>query len=338
MVATTPIPIPSAVVGIPEQLVVVVAFVVCMEIAKLVNLGVGILECQNMEYGVCAMMLKGEVEVERQEISSTSTTPSSVGMAALGNGAAIFCLLAVACADKLGYNYQPVAHSEQGLSFVPGASGHELPQQSLVQQAPIQQASIQHAAPIQQTSSQVSQPAPLIEEYEKEFYSYSAPEEEFDDGASNQRSSNSLKRNLRVLFIRTPENQGLANAALSLARQATDERTAIYVLTKQADVGNLAKQLENQKSQSRSIPEVHFVKYRTPQDAAHAQQAIQSQYNSLPGASHSDQGTANVLNFASKATGPATNTAPASPHAQYLPANPVPSQQYLPSSLRRLRL
>ncbi|XP_037956488.1 uncharacterized protein LOC119686399 [Teleopsis dalmanni] len=239
----------------------------------------------------------------------------------------ILCLLAVACADKLGYNYQPVAHSEQGLSFVPGASGHEIRGEASIQQAPIQQ-----------TSSQVSQPAPLIEEYEKEFYSYSAPEEEFDDGASNQRSSNSLKRNLRVLFIRTPENQGLANAALSLARQATDERTAIYVLTKQADVGNLAKQLENQKSQSRSIPEVHFVKYRTPQDAAHAQQAIQSQYNSLPGASHSDQGTANVLNFASKATGPATNTAPASPHAQYLPANPVPSQQYLPSSLRRLRL
>ncbi|SPP81074.1 Hypothetical predicted protein [Drosophila guanche] len=33
----------------------------------------------------------------------------------------VLCLVAVACADKLGYNYQPVGHSNSGLSFAPGS-------------------------------------------------------------------------------------------------------------------------------------------------------------------------------------------------------------------------
>ncbi|SPP81078.1 Hypothetical predicted protein [Drosophila guanche] len=39
-----------------------------------------------------------------------------------------FCLAAVASADKLGYNYQPVAHSPSGLSFQPsGLPSNEAP-------------------------------------------------------------------------------------------------------------------------------------------------------------------------------------------------------------------
>uniref|UniRef100_A0A1I8MA40 Uncharacterized protein n=1 Tax=Musca domestica TaxID=7370 RepID=A0A1I8MA40_MUSDO len=34
----------------------------------------------------------------------------------------VLCLVAVACADKLGYNYQPVGHSSSGLSFTPGGA------------------------------------------------------------------------------------------------------------------------------------------------------------------------------------------------------------------------
>ncbi|XP_039968590.1 uncharacterized protein LOC120780363 [Bactrocera tryoni] len=236
----------------------------------------------------------------------------------------VLCLLATTFADKLGYNYQPVPHSSEGLSFTPGA---------LIGPAPNTLAPV---APAPVASAPVA-PAPVQIEYEKEFYTYTAPQEETNDAADIGNIANSLKKNLRVIFIRAPENKALENAAVNLAKQTTEEKTAIYVLTKQADIGSLAQKLQNIGTQSSSKPEVHFVKYRTPQDAEKAQQAIQQQYESLPGSSHhSNGGSAQVLNFASQA--PATAApAPVAPGSQYLPANAVPSAAYLPPSLRRFR-
>ncbi|XP_011198315.2 neurofilament medium polypeptide [Bactrocera dorsalis] len=314
----------------------------------------------------------------------------------------IICLLATAFADKLGYNYQPVPHSAEGLSFTPGAlsiaAHHGVSPLSSEKLAPVAHtpvplapvvpapvvpapvapvpvalapigpapntlAPVAHVpiapapvvpapvapapvgpapntlapvAPAPVASAPVA-PAPVQVEYEKEFYTYTAPQEESNDGADLGNIANSLKKNLRVIFIRAPENKALENAAVSLAKQTTEEKTAIYVLTKQADIGSLAQKLQNIGTQSSSKPEVHFVKYRTPQDAENAQQAIQQQYESLPGSSrHSNGGSAQVLNFASQASATAA-PAPAAPGTQYLPANAVPSQEYLPSSFRRFR-
>lgn len=246
--------------------------------------------------------------------------------------------MAVSCsADKLGYNYQPVAHADEGLSFLPG-SGQvigELPSQVL----PVQSGEAVLSQPIE--APVAPQIAPLVEEFQKEFYSYAAPEEQYDEGASNQQIANSLKKNLRVVFIRTPENQGFERAALQLAKQSAQQETAIYVLTKQSDVSNLAKQLNALKTSSTNKPEVHFVKYRTPEDAANAQLAIQNQYNQLPGVSRiSNEGRAPVLNFASSPAQAAAipAVAPAAPSSEYLPANVVAGQDYLPPNLRRFRV
>ncbi|XP_018791266.1 PREDICTED: uncharacterized protein LOC108970381 isoform X2 [Bactrocera latifrons] len=231
----------------------------------------------------------------------------------------VLCLLATAFADELGYNYQPVTHSAEGLSFTPG---------SLLAHAPVAPLPVASApAQVAPAPAPVA-PAPVNVEYEKEFYTYTAPQEETNDAANIGNIDNSLKKNLRVIFIRAPENKALENAAFNLAKQTTEEKTAIYVLTKQADIGSLAQKLQNIGTQSSAKPEVHFVKYRTPQDAENAQQAIQQQYESLPGSSrHSNGGSAQVLNFASPT--PATAAAapaPAAPSSQYLPANAVPSQ------------
>ncbi|XP_017130993.1 uncharacterized protein LOC108148472 [Drosophila elegans] len=266
----------------------------------------------------------------------------------------LLCLFAASCsADKLGYNYQPVGHADEGLSFQPGQASQgqvigELPQQLL---QPVQSGEAVLSQPIEaplQTGPLAPQIAPLVEEFQKEFYSYGAPEEQFDEVASNQQIANSLKKNLRVVFIRTPENQGFERAALQLAKQSAQQETAIYVLSKQSDVSNLAKQLNALKTSSSNKPEVHFVKYRTPEDAANAQLAIQNQYNQLPGVSRiSNEGSAPVLNFASQAVQPAvipaSVAAPApvsvsAPSSDYLPANVVASQDYLPPTLRRFRL
>ncbi|XP_005190445.1 uncharacterized protein LOC101892986 [Musca domestica] len=211
----------------------------------------------------------------------------------------VLCIVAVASADTLGYNYQPVGHSSSGLSFAPGAVGGASPA---------------YNAP--------SYSAPAAE-LEKEFYTFSAPEGEFSDPNAAQRVAGSLKQGLRVIFIKGPENSGLEDAALALAKQAAQQQTAIYVLNKQADLGDLANKLNNLGANNNQKPEVHFVKYRTPEDAANAQRAIQSQYDSLGGRSlNVNGGVAPVLNFASQ---PAVHTAPAH----------VPQNAYLPSSVFR---
>ncbi|XP_039964123.1 uncharacterized protein LOC126758343 [Bactrocera neohumeralis] len=190
-----------------------------------------------------------------------------------------------------------------------------------------QQGAVDLSAPI--GAAQLSQPIQPVNEYNKEFYSYSAPEHEFDDAGDAGQLANSLKKNLRVVFIKGPENTGLENAALQLAKSAGDERTAIYVLSKQADIGDLANKLNSINHQTQK-PEVHFVKYRTPADAENAQRAIQSQYDSLPGPSTSNNGgAAPVLNFASQAP-VAPAPAPVAPANSYIP----PQASYLPPGRR----
>jgi len=138
-------------------------------------------------------------------------------------------------------------------------------------------------------------------EFNKEFFTYSAPEADFEDNRSISDLAQSLKKNLRVVFIRAPENKGLENAALALAKQAAEQQTAIYVLTKQGDLSSLANQLQNLNHVSASKPEVHFVKYRTQEDALNAQRTIQQEYERLGGSSTSHNGgVAPVLDFATK--------------------------------------
>uniref|UniRef100_A0A1I8MQZ4 DUF243 domain-containing protein n=1 Tax=Musca domestica TaxID=7370 RepID=A0A1I8MQZ4_MUSDO len=220
----------------------------------------------------------------------------------------VLCLVAVACADKLGYNYQPVGHSS---SAVGGGSGSF--------SAP------SFSAPAGSPSYNAPAYSAPAAELEKEFYTFSAPEGEFSDPNAAQRVAGSLKQGLRVIFIKGPENSGVEDAALALAKQAAQQQTAIYVLNKQADLGDLANKLNNLGANNSQKPEVHFVKYRTPEDAANAQRAIQSQYDSLGGKSQNfNGGVAPVLNFASQSALPAAT-------AQ------VPQNAYLPSSVFRRR-
>ncbi|XP_004524365.1 uncharacterized protein LOC101451386 [Ceratitis capitata] len=227
----------------------------------------------------------------------------------------VLCLIAVACADKLGYNYRPVEHSDSGLSFAPGGGSGGLGGAGvgvgLAEYGPAQ------SGPAQ---SGPSYNAPAAE-YEKEFFTYTADEAEFNEPAGNDVGPESLKKNLRVIFIKGPEGNGLENAAVNLAKLAAEERTAIYVLQKQADLGGLANKLQAQHDVNRNKPEVHFVKYRTPEDAVNAQRAIQSQYDQLGGKSQShDGGAAPVHNFASPAAQPAPRPVSA-PGAAYLPSS-----------------
>lgn len=214
----------------------------------------------------------------------------------------------------MGYNYQTADERRFAELIDNEATGFSArdKQQQTQQQKQQQQ---QHLQQQQQQQQLVS------DEFNKEFFTYAAPEEEFADLEASQNIAHMLKRNLRVLFIKSPEHQGLTNAALQLAKQSSEQRTAIYVLTKQADVGELAQRLqsENQSQSQAHKPEVHFVKYRTPEDAVRAQQLIQQQFDALGGSSRSsDEGVAPVLDFSSAPN--AADAGRTQSGAKYLPA------------------
>ncbi|XP_061386147.1 uncharacterized protein LOC133321063 [Musca vetustissima] len=242
----------------------------------------------------------------------------------------VLCLVAVACADKLGYNYQPVRHSSSGLSFQPGSVGNVATTYTGgVVSYGGQQVSVapRYTGGVSSYEGQGSVGTPSFvpqAELEKEFYTYTANDADFNEPAGSEQLANSLKKGLRVVFIKGPENNGLEEAALALAKQATQQETAIYVLNKQADLSSLANKLNTINTGNNNKPEVHFVKYRTPEDAANAQRAIQGQYDNLGGRSHSiNGGVAPVINFASQAP-----VAPA-------PATSAPGPSYLPASIFR---
>ncbi|XP_011181906.2 uncharacterized protein LOC105211912 [Zeugodacus cucurbitae] len=226
----------------------------------------------------------------------------------------ILCsVVSTAYAASLGYNYESNNGPALGGGFVGGAAlagpsygGQALSGPSYGGQAV--------------ASPSYSAPAPAPVEVNKEFFSYSAPEHEFNDIGDAGQIANSLKKNLRVIFIKGPQNSGLENAALQLAKSANEERTAIYVLNKQADIGDLANRLNALNHRSAHKPEVHFVKYRTPADAENAKHAIQSQYDNLGGNTSSySSGVAPVLDFATKPAAPVAQQ----PESSYLPPNKV---------------
>ncbi|XP_037728412.1 uncharacterized protein LOC119559409 [Drosophila subpulchrella] len=230
------------------------------------------------------------------------------------------CLVAAVSA-RSGYNYQPAASAPIATSFAPSGSSYAAPAVAASQDAPAE-TYVPAAAPEPAPSAPVasSYVAPQAE-LQKEFFTYTADEGDFNEPAGSEQVSGSLNRALRVIFIKGPENTGLENAAVALAKQAGQQETAIYVLNKQADIGDLSNKLNAIRNNNNNKPEVHFVKYRTNQDAVNAQQAIQSQYDQLGGSSTiQNGGVAPVLNFASQ---PAVHQVapPSAPGSSYLPAS-----------------
>ncbi|XP_016036451.2 uncharacterized protein LOC27206487 [Drosophila simulans] len=217
-------------------------------------------------------------------------------------GFIIFAVLAVARADVGGYNYG--AGIGSGGSISGGSiSGGSISGGSIsggsISGGSISGGSLSSGS--LSGGSYSTNYAPVNTEFNKEFFTYTAPEADFEDNKSVSDLAATLKKNLRVVFIRAPENKGLENAAVALAKQAAEQQTAIYVLTKQGDLSSLANQLQNLNHVSASKPEVHFVKYRTQQDAINAQRTIQQEYERLGGSTTSHNGgVAPVLDFATK--------------------------------------
>ncbi|XP_065358783.1 putative uncharacterized protein DDB_G0268364 [Calliphora vicina] len=168
--------------------------------------------------------------------------------------------------------------------------------------------------------------------FQKEFFYLSAPPEEYEAPKDLDQQLASLKKNLRVVFIKAPESNGLEKAALQLAQQSANAQTAIYVLTKQHDAADLAQKLQTIQTSTPQRPEVAFIKYRTQEEAEHAQRVIQAQYEALDGPNHINRPDTGVThNFVDatdssniveprKSLAVGDKTESAKPVSKYLPA------------------
>ncbi|XP_075155603.1 tweedleX [Haematobia irritans] len=122
--------------------------------------------------------------------------------------------------------------------------------------------------------------APIVT---KHFYLHSAPVDHDEQQIVRYVNIGRPQKNYRVVFIDTPSSN--TNKAKIIANVApTEEKTAIYVLSKKKNALDVSAEVVT-PAPVNNKPEVFFIKYKTPEEAVHAQHTIQAQYDALGGSS-----------------------------------------------------
>ncbi|CAD7077599.1 unnamed protein product [Hermetia illucens] len=130
-------------------------------------------------------------------------------------------------------------------------------------------------------------PEPIVSKY---FTFHSAPEEP-PEVRVRHLAIGQPRKTYRVVFIKAPsQNPPITRLTASFAPK--EEKTVIYVLSKKPET-EVINEIVQPPPTEPSKPEVVFVKYKTPEEAIHAQQTIQAQYDALGGSTKvSDEGVA----------------------------------------------
>lgn len=123
----------------------------------------------------------------------------------------------------------------------------------------------------------------------KHFYLHTAPEDHDEQQIVRYVNVGRPQKNYRVVFINAPAST--TSKAKIIANVApVEEKTAVYVLSKKSNALDVSAEVVTQRPVNNK-PEVYFIKYKTPEEAAHAQQTIQANYDALGGSSQtSDEG------------------------------------------------
>ncbi|XP_073816604.1 uncharacterized protein [Musca autumnalis] len=127
----------------------------------------------------------------------------------------------------------------------------------------------------------------------KRFFIHSAPEEYGVEVQEHDIAVGTPRKNYNVVFVKAPaEKQQKVKVRVTPA--LNEEKTAVYVLSKKADAP-IVETLVQEPVTTTSKPEVAFIKYRTNEEAEHAQHKIQAEYDRLGGStSVSDEGVSVV--------------------------------------------
>ncbi|KAH8407982.1 hypothetical protein KR222_006974, partial [Zaprionus bogoriensis] len=175
------------------------------------------------------------------------------------------------------------------------------PQQQLIPQQQQQQLLPQNfglnSLPQQQLQLQAYNPAPnpSASLVSKDIYVHVPPAEDIEERYPQpQLPVPPPRKHYRIVFIKAP-TPAVNKAALRVKQAPVEEKTIIYVLTKKPDPIDLQTAIEEAAPKQISKPEVFFIKYKTQEEAAHAQRTIQAQYDQLGGTTQiSDEGVAPV--------------------------------------------
>ncbi|TMW46728.1 hypothetical protein DOY81_008189 [Sarcophaga bullata] len=211
-------------------------------------------------------------------------------------GFIVMCLCAVSLAAPQGYNYNPQAGAGVGLQqtgpggFSGGFSGistsssggaffqggHSLQQSSF--------------GGHQQVHQQQQQQQAIVS---KRFFIHSAPEDVEEDYKEKHITVGVPKKNYNVVFIKSPAKSN-KKTSIKISPAPNEEKTVIYVLSKKTDASDIQAEVVEHATTT-AKPEVFFIKYKTNEEANHAQEQIQAQYDALGGTSQvTDEGIAPV--------------------------------------------
>ncbi|XP_055904663.1 uncharacterized protein LOC129940370 [Eupeodes corollae] len=218
-------------------------------------------------------------------------------------GFIVLCLSAVALAAPQGYSYnQQISSAGTGLggSYPSFSSGHSSSISSpsnyfgSSHQQLQQPASFSHSSPsssyLQPHHQQPQRQEPIVS---KRFFIHSAPEENDDEYREKHITVGTPRKNYNVVFIKAPAKSN-KKTVVKITPAVNEDKTVIYVLSKKTDAADIHAEVQEPHT-STTKPEVYFIKYKTPEEAAHAQEQIQSQYDSLGGSSQvTDEGLAPV--------------------------------------------
>ncbi|XP_034109806.1 uncharacterized protein LOC117571671 [Drosophila albomicans] len=123
----------------------------------------------------------------------------------------------------------------------------------------------------------------------KHFYLHTAPEDHDEQQIVRYVNVGRPQKNYRVVFINAPAST-TSKAKIIANIAPVEEKTAVYVLSKKSNALDVSAEVVTQRPVNNK-PEVYFIKYKTPEEAAHAQQTIQANYDALGGSSQtSDEG------------------------------------------------
>lgn len=142
----------------------------------------------------------------------------------------------------------------------------------------------------QYNSHQQQHAAPIVT---KRFYIHSAPEEEDNEIDERFITIGKPRKNYNIVFIRAP-HKAPSKTKLKIVPAINEDKTVIYVLAKKPTESEIEAHVQEYATTT-AKPEVYFIKYKTNEEAAHAQHTIQAQYDALGGSTEvSHEGVAPV--------------------------------------------
>lgn len=168
-------------------------------------------------------------------------------------------------AGGFGGSFTGISTSSSGGAFFQGAQT-------------IQQSSFGGHQQLQPPQQQPQQQQAIVS---KRFFIHSAPEDVDEDYKEKHITVGVPKKNYNVVFIKSPAKSN-KKTAIKISPAPNEEKTVIYVLSKKTDASDIQAEVVEHPTTT-AKPEVFFIKYKTNEEAEHAQHTIQAEYDRLGG-------------------------------------------------------